>query len=132
MNTSPHRDYAALGARYSPLAIEVVRWMDQLHAAFVEAFPGSDFRHHALFRREWASLASVPYAPIENADLTFSVTDQDARRLILMAEAMLRRIADVQAGQVPRPKWAVNHAAPKKGSLGQMENIWNSGSPRRL
>ena len=83
--------------------------MDRLDDAFDAAFPGSDYRHHALFRREWASLAAVPFAPVENFDLASSLSDPDARRLIVMAEPMLRRIADVKAGAKPSPKWAEGH-----------------------
>lgn len=94
--------------------------MDRLHDAFEAAFPGSDWRHEALLRREWASLASVPFAPIENFDMASGLSDQDAQRLIVMAEPMLRRIADAKASAMPRPKWAEGHRDTSRPSIGQL------------
>jgi hypothetical protein len=119
MNTRPNiaRDYAALASCYSPVCLEVRKSMDRISDAFRAAFPGASHAHELLFIREWASLASVPSSLLENFKFHGRMCDQDGSRVIRTSDAMLSRLADVQAGTSPSPIWAQGHRDVSGGPM---------------
>jgi hypothetical protein len=112
MNTTPiSRPYGELSQRYPAIVLEVMKSIDRVATAFQQSFPGALPRHRAMLYREWASLASVPFAVIESFKFSGAVCAEDGRRIVGTESVMIVRITEVKAGTSAPPDWAQGHRA---------------------